>query len=122
MIVIVVQAEDPYRISRLAQNSLLEQRAERMGMGVFQAERQIRDECARKSANLDHSLECYDVEMFGQFGQILDGRRGLIRAEYYGVSLLAVFGVAAVAGAAGWFSVAFFVPACLSYWTWLRGG
>jgi hypothetical protein len=120
-LVIVVRAEDPYRISRLAEQSLLEERAERMGLDTYQAERRIRDECAKKYANWDLSAECYNAEMFGGFGEILDRRRGLIRAEYYGTSLLAMLAVAAMAFAGAWFFIAFVVPACLSYWAWLRG-
>jgi hypothetical protein len=121
-IVIAVYTEDPYRMSRLAQQSLLEDRARKMELGSYQAERQIRDECAKKSANIPLSVECYDVEMFGGFGEILDSRRALIRAEYYGFSLLAMLAVGAMAGIAAWAFIAFVVPICLNYWAWLRGG
>jgi hypothetical protein len=120
-IIISVYTEDPYRISRLAQQSLLEDRAQKMGLGAYQAERQIRDECAKKSANIALSVECYDVEMFGGFGEVLDSRRGLIRAEYYGFSLLAMLAVAAMAGIAAWALIALIVPICVNYWAWLRG-
>ena len=120
-LVVAVHTEDPHRISRLAQQSLLEDRAKRMGLGAYQAERLLRDERAKKSANLDLSIECYDVEMFGGFGEILDRRRELFRAEYYGLSLVAMLAVAAMSGAAAWFLIALVVPACLSYWAWLRG-
>ena len=121
-IIIAVYTEDPYRISRLAQQSLLEDRAQKLGLGAYQAERQIRDECARKSANIGLSVECYDVEMFGGFGEILDNRRGLIRAENYGLSLLAMLAVAIMVGIAAWVLIAFVVPICVNYWAWLRGG
>jgi hypothetical protein len=121
-IIIAVYTEDPYRTSRLAQQSLLEVRAEKMGLGSYQAERQIRDECAKKSANVALSVECYDVEMFGGFGEILDSRRGLVRAEYYGLSLLTMLGVATMASIAGWTLIAAVVPICRNYWAWLRRG
>jgi hypothetical protein len=93
-----------------------------MGLEPYQAERQIRDACAKKSANIALSVECSDVEMFGGFGEILDSRRGLIRAEYYGLSLLAALAVALMVGVTAWALIAIGVPICLNYWAWLRGG
>jgi hypothetical protein len=119
---VAIYTEDPYRISRLAQQSLLSDRALKMGLEPYQAERQIRDACAKKSANIALSVECYDVEMFGGFGEILDSRRGLIRAEYYGLSLLAALAVALMVGVTAWALIAIGVPICLNYWAWLRGG
>jgi hypothetical protein len=120
-IVIGVCTEDPYRISRLAQQSLLVDRAQKMGLGAYQAERQIRDACAKKSANIALSVECYDVEMFGGFGEILDNRRAVIRVEYYGLSPLTMIVAAALTGVAAWAVIAIVVPIFLSYWAWLRG-
>jgi hypothetical protein len=115
-----IHAEDPYRISRLAEQSLLVERAEKMGMDAYQVERQIKDQCWKKSANLDFASDCYNAELFGGFGEILDRRRQLMRAEYYGLSLLAIVLVGLIAGAAGWLLIAFVVPLCLNYWAWLR--
>jgi hypothetical protein len=119
---VAIHTEDPYRISRLAQQSLLADRAQTMGLGAYQAERQIRDECAKKSANIALSVDCYDVEMFGGFGEILDSRRGLMRAEYYGLSLLAMLAAALMASVIAWALIAIAVPICLNYWAWLRRG
>jgi hypothetical protein len=121
-IVVADYTEDPHRISRLAQQSILAERAQKMGLESYQAERQIRDECAKKSSNITLSIECYDVELFGGFGEVFDNRRGLIRAEYFGLSLLGMLAVALIAGVAAWASIAIAVPICLDYWAWLRGG
>jgi hypothetical protein len=120
-IAVSIHAEDPYRISRLAQQSLLADRAAKMGLESYQAERQIRDECAKKSANIELSIACYDGALFGGFGEILDHRRELIRAEYYGLSLLTMLAVALAVGVVAWSLIAIVVPICLNYWAWLRG-
>jgi hypothetical protein len=109
-------------VSRLAEQSLLEERAEKLGMKAYQVERRIKDQCWGRYGNLDVATGCYNAEIFGGFGEILDRRRELIRAEYYGTALLATLGVAAVAVIVGWALIAIVVPACRSYWAWLRGG
>jgi hypothetical protein len=118
---VFLQNEDPYRESRFAEQSLLAERAEKLGMDSYQVERQIRDQCWKKYANLELASSCYNAELFGGFGEILDRRRQLMRAEYLGVSLLAAIVVGLIAGAAGWLLIAFGVPLCRGYWGWLRG-
>ena len=71
-IVLSKQGEDMYRLRRFAEDSAVAARAEKLGLDPWKMKQQVRSDCAKKSANLDTADQCYNVEMFGSFGEILE--------------------------------------------------